>query len=130
MVISRRDHRVVARRTLTLLVAIVLAALASAGSASDSGKHGRIALSLYQDRADADILAFDAASGATANLTHTPDVSEFSPSWRPGGKTIAFTGHGWLWTVRLDGHRLRRLTRADNDGTTAPAQLFRSDTLT
>ena len=38
-------------------------------------------------------------------------VSGTSPAWSPDGKRLVFTAHGnFLWTIRRDGSRLRRLT--------------------
>lgn len=39
---------------------------------------------------DGDILEYDAATGLIRNLTNTPAVAEFDPSYSPNGKQIAF----------------------------------------
>jgi Tol biopolymer transport system component len=48
---------------------------------------------------DGDILEYDAATGLIRNLTNTPAVTEFDPSYSPNGKQIAFASQQSTWNV-------------------------------
>lgn len=41
--------------------------------------------------------------------------SGYDATWAPGGRRLAFYNSNALWTVRLDGSRLRRLWRPSTD---------------
>ena len=72
---------------------------------------------------DGDILEYDAATGLIRNLTNTPAVSEFDPSYSPNGKQIAFasqqsTGNvlNTISVMLADGTAVTRLIWSATDG--------------
>ena len=74
-----------------------------------------------------DILEYDAATGLIVNLTNTPAVSEFDPSYSPNGKQIAFasqqTGFNVLNTISVmlaNGTAVTRLISSATDGYALP----------
>jgi len=63
-----------------------------------------------------DILEYDAATGLIVNLTNTPAVFEFDPSYSPNGKQIAFASQqiagnilNTISVMRVDGTAVTRL---------------------
>ncbi len=76
---------------------------------------------------DGDILEYDAASGLIRNLTNTPAVAEFDPSYSSNGKQIAFasrqsTGNvlNTISVMLADGRAVTRLTWSATDGYALP----------
>jgi Tol biopolymer transport system component len=73
-----------------------------------------------------DILEYDAATGLIRNLTNTPAVSEFDPSYSPNGKQIAFGSRqsgNFLNTISVmlvDGTAVTRLIWSTTDGYALP----------
>jgi TolB protein len=72
---------------------------------------------------DGDILEYDAAAGQIRNLTNTPAVIEFDPSYSPNGKQIAFasqqsTGNilNTISVMLADGTAVTRLIWSATDG--------------
>lgn len=73
---------------------------------------------------DGDVYSVPVAGGATVNLTRTPAVSEYGPTFSPDGKRIAYGrtpdgGRPDVWTMAADGSDAVNLTagspKGDND---------------
>ena len=98
----------------------LLLALAMAGSASATtplwlrdikiSPDGNLIAFTYKG----DIYTVPVDGGKATRVTATPDVIESAPIWSPDGNTLAFAsshhGSADIFTVRLDGSGLRRLT--------------------
>jgi TolB protein len=63
---------------------------------------------------DDDIFTMEADGTNQKNLTNSPGVGDFEPSWSPTGRRIAFVsdrdGDGEIYTMRPDGTGVRQLT--------------------
>jgi Tol biopolymer transport system component len=79
----------------------------------------RIAYEAGQFHGD-DIWLANADGSTPARLTRGPGRSQGSPSWSPDGSEIAFDsqaedGHADVWTIGVDGSRLRQITHDPAD---------------
>src|SRR5215471_8454355 len=111
------------RRSLLVTVLLTFALGASASSAAFQGRNGRIVFEHVGKSGPAEIYTMSAHGTKRRLLTHDRKVSNFSPSYSPNGKTIAFVrgrSQSDLWTMRSDGSHQRRLTRTPRIDETEP----------
>ncbi len=104
---------------LLLMVAVVLPAIPQA--AADTAPNGQIVFD--EDVCCAyDIWVVNADGTGLTNLTNTPDIGEFDPTWSPDGTRISFNrwdnsiSSGDIWVMDADGSNQVNLTNSvDNE---------------
>ena len=112
-------------RTLPLVLIIVALGVASGATANPNELP---ALAFASDGVGGGLDVYIVPSGATVprRLTATT-LDEFSPSWSPGGRTIAYRVNprrsdvGDIWVMRTDGRSKRNLTRTPRVAEWSPA---------
>ena len=70
---------------------------------TDAGSGGRDSV-----RVGREIVVADANGSNDRRLTYTGGSH---PAWSPNGKLIAFERAGYIWTMRVNGKRQKRLVR-------------------
>jgi Tol biopolymer transport system component len=117
-----------------LIVAAVLVACAVASQVALSehkaeaafpGKNGRIAFNAYVSKRGSPSQIFTINPNGTGErqLTHSSSVSNYSPSYSPGGTKIAWVRKGDIWEMDADGtgkHRLTSTPAYDSDPSYSP----------
>src|SRR5437762_13794658 len=106
-----------------MLAVLAAAALAQAALAAErpAGNRGLIAFSRCRPDScpGTDIWVIRQDGSGLRLLTSIFTGHNASPSWSPDGKRIVFVsgapGIDQIWTMRADGHRLRRLTHGPGD---------------
>ncbi|MDQ3783164.1 MAG: hypothetical protein M3349_09570 [Actinomycetota bacterium] len=106
------------RLMMLLMVALVLPAIPQA--AADTAPNGQIVFD--EDVCCAyDIWVVNADGTGLTNLTNTPDIGEFDPTWSPDGTRISFNRSddfisGDIWVMDADGSNQVNLTNSvDNE---------------
>jgi dipeptidyl aminopeptidase/acylaminoacyl peptidase len=106
------------RRTLPLLVALAIAAIAAAEArAAFPGTNGKIVFETNRD-GNAEIYTMNADGTNRVDLSRDP-AEDTDPRWSANGTRIVFasnrTGNYQLYTMNADGSGVRRVTHDAND---------------
>jgi hypothetical protein len=117
----RWTHYLPALIAAAVLVACAAAVLAVSREAEATfpGKNGKIAYVAFRlTNGAAEIYTINPGRGGKTQITHSYNTTEFSPSYSPDGKKIAYTGYKGnaeeLYTIDVVGIGKTSLTNTDN----------------
>lgn len=75
----------------------------------DWGPNGRIVFNASDENEASDLYTIRTDGRGLKRLTRTPNHTEWTPTWSPDGKRIAFAGSNGLFVGRSDGTRFREV---------------------
>ena len=102
------------------MLAVAVLVFPATVEAAFPGANGKIVFVRAEGPGHNDIWTIDPDGSAEVNITNTPSVSEFHPSWSADGSQIAFMRGGAIWVMNQDGFGQHEVVPAPTNPTCPP----------